>query len=411
MNNNENLRQTIIHGIYDVAYIWIEEFKTIFKDKGAMIFLFFLPLGYPLLYSLIYNPEVPREIPIAVIDNSRTTLSRQYCRMLDGTPQVNIVSYAANMDEAKALQASQQIFGIIELNKDFEKDIVRSKPVNVELYCEMFSLLYYRNILMATTDVTGAFNQYIQEQGIPGATEKQLSMSVSPVKSATISMFNPAGGFATFIMPGVLVLVIQQSLLLAIGLLAGTQREKNKNHHLIPLNRRYLGTLRIIFGKTLCFFPIAVIASFWTMVIVPQIFNFISLAHIIDIAVFMLPFILSSIFLGMTLSCLIRGRELPMLFYVFMSIPLIFLSGISWPWSAIPPFWQWFANLFPSTAAIQGFIQLNSCGATLEEVTPYLTSLWTLTFIYFITTFIVYRYQVKKVTDEIDVMLKDHHNH
>lgn len=90
------------------------------------------------------------------------------------------------------------------------------------------------------------------------------------------------------------------------------------------------------------------------MVIVPHIFNLPSLAHIIDLSVFMLPFILSSIFLGMTLSCLIRGRELPMLFFVFMSIPLLFMSGISWPWSAIPTFWQYVARLFPSTAAIQG---------------------------------------------------------
>lgn len=411
MTNKENLKDAIIHGFHDMAFIWIEEFKTIFRDKGAMIFLFLLPLGYPILYSLIYNPEVPRDIPVAVIDNSRTTLSRQYCRMLDGTPEVKVVSYAANMDEAKTLQAKQDIFGIIEIDRDFEKNIMRSEQVKVQLYCEMYSLLYYRNILMAGTNVTAAFNQYVQEQGLPGATEKQLSMSVSPVKSTCISMFNPAGGFATFIMPGVLVLVIQQSLMLAIGLLAGTQRDRNRNHHLIPMNRRYFGTLRVLFGKSLCFFPIAVLTSFWTMVIVPHIFNFVSMAHIIDLAVFMLPFILASIFLGMTLSGLIRGRELPMLFYVFMSIPLIFLSGISWPWTAIPPFWQGFARLFPSTPAIQGYVQLNSCGASLADVKPYLANLWIQTFCYFVTAFIVYRHQVKKITDEVDEKVDYIHTH
>ena len=409
--SKENLFQTIIHSIRDMAFIWKEEFKTIFKDKGAMIFLFLLPFGYPLLYALIYNPEVPRNIPITVIDNSRTALSREYCRMLDATPEVSIVQYSTDMDEAKELQAMQQAFAILKIDDDFEKRIMRSEQVSLQLYCEMYSLLYYRNILMAATGVTGAFNESLQEKGLPGATEKQLSMSISPVKSSTISMYNPTGGFASFIMPGVEVLVIQQALLLAIGLLAGTQRERNKNHHIIPYNRRYFGTLRIVFGKTFCFFPIAVVASFWTMVVVPHMFDFPALANIYDLAAFMLPFILSSIFLGMTLSCLIRGREMPMLFFVFMSIPLLFMSGISWPYSAIPEFWKIFGSLFPSTSAIQGFVQLNSCGATLKDVNPYLGDLWKATFIYFITAFVVYRYQVKKSMDEVAELVEKHHQH
>lgn len=397
----DSITGTIRQGFLDAAYIWKQEFKTIFKDAGAMIFLFLLPLGYPVIYGLIYNPETPREIPIVVVDDSHSVLSRKYCRMMDATSQVHIVSYAANMTEAKALTAEQKAFAILSFDRNFEKNIYRGEQANLMLYSDMNSLLFYRNVLVAGTDVTGAFNQLLQEEGLVGATLKQQSMAINPVKASAISLYNPAQGFASFIMPAVEVLVIQQSLLLAIGLLAGTQRERNRNHEIIPLNHHYFGTFRIVLGKALCFITITVISSFWTMVVVPEIFDFPRLGNILDLTLFITPFLLASIFLGMTLSCIIRGREIPMLFFVFMSIPLLFMSGITWPWSAIPKAWQYISMLFPSTFGIQGFVQINSCGATLNEVRHYYMVEWGLALFYFFTACAVYRYQLQKSMKKI----------
>ena len=399
--NTSTIWGTIRQGVLDAAYVWREEFRTIFHDFGAMLFLFMLPLGYPLVYALIYNPETPRNIPIAVVDDCRSELSRQYCRMIDATPQIAVASYAANMQEAEALLNERKVYGILSLDRNFERDIYRARQANVMLFCDMNSLLYYRNLLVGATDVTAAFNAQIQAKGLGGATVQQQSMALSPVKSASIALFNPAQGFAAFIMPAIEVLVIQQSILLALGLLAGTQRERNRNKKLIPDNRRYFGTYRVVLGKALCFITISILTTCWTMVIVPEIFRFPHLADRADLYMFLVPFVLASIFLGMTLSCLMRGREMPMLFYVFMSVPLMFMSGIAWPWSAIPAGWKIVGSLSPSTYAIQGFIQLNGCGASLHDVRFYYLFEWGLALVYFMTACAVYRYQVKISMDRI----------
>lgn len=396
MINTNTLGGTIRQGFLDAAYVWRQEFKSIFHDMGVMIFLFILPLGYPVLYGLIYNQQTVREIPVVVVDDCRSTLSREYCRMLDGTPQAHIVTYAANMDEAKALVASEKAFGVIYLDRDFEKNIYRGISSHISLYCQMNSLLYYRNLLSANTDVVAAFNADMQKKGLPGATLQQESMAIEPVKSSSISLYNPVSGFATFIMPAIEIMVIQQSLLLAIGMIAGTQRERDRSHHLVPYNRHYFGTFRIVLGKALCFLTISVLTSFWTMVAVPHIFGYQQLGAITDIFLFTLPFILASIFLGMTLSCIIRGREFPMLFFVFLSLPFLFISGISWPWASIPKGWQIVGSMIPSTYGIQGFVQISSCGATLDQVSFYYMWEWGLCVFYFITACLVYRYQLRK---------------
>ena len=83
-----------------------------------------------------------------------------------------------------------------------------------------------------------------------------------------------------------------------------------------------------------------------------------------------------------------------MLVYVFTSIPLLFISGISWPGAAVPSFWKVFSWLFPSTFGINGFVQINNMGATLQEVLPEYRALWIQAGVYFLTTCLVYRRQV-----------------
>ncbi|MDO5571548.1 MAG: ABC transporter permease [Bacteroidales bacterium] len=410
MINSNTVFGTIRQGVLDSAYIWKNEFKTIFKDGGVMIFLFLLPFGYPLIYGLIYNPETPHDLPIVIVDESRSVQSRKFARMLDATSEAKIVAYAANLDEAKKLLAEQKAYGIFCLDRDFERNIYRGEQANVSFYCMVNSLLYYRNLLTAGTNVTAAFNNVLAEEKLAGATLKQQSMAIGPVQSVSISMFNPLSGFATFIMPAIEMLVLQQSLLLAIGMLAGTQRERNRFHELIPFNHKYFGTFRVILGKAMCFLSISLLASLWTLYIVPVIFKFPRLGNFWEIQMFILPFLLASIFLGMTLSCIIRGREMPMLFYVFLSILLLFISGITWPWASIPTFWKIIGAIIPSTYGIQGFVQLNSTGASLTDVSFYYIVEWVLCFVYFISACLVYRYQLSKSIKMIDNIKENHDN-
>ena len=91
-------------GLADIYYIWRREYRAVFQDFGVMLFFFALPFVYPIVYAAVYNPEVVREVPMVVVDNARTPLSRELAREMDATPYAHIVSYCANMDEAKRMR-------------------------------------------------------------------------------------------------------------------------------------------------------------------------------------------------------------------------------------------------------------------------------------------------------------------
>ena len=97
-------------------------------------------------------------------------------------------------------------------------------------------------------------------------------------------------------------------------------------------------------------------------------------------------------FLAIAVSFLSREREAPFLIFVFTSVPLMFISGISWPKSAIPGYLLWLGKLFPSTFGIDGFVKINNAGATLSEVLPEYAGLWILAAVYLcLACFLYYR--------------------
>lgn len=387
-------KQRVVQGIYDMFYIWKQEFRTTFRDQGVLIFFILVPLVYPLIYAFIYTNETIREVPAVAVDNSRSSLSREYLRKVDATPDVNIVTYCADMEEAKLMMKDRKAYGVIYIPADFSDNIARGKQTQVSLYCDMSGLLYYKALLLANTNVSLAMNADIKVERAGNSTERQDEITAYPIEYEDVALYNPTNGFAAFLIPVVLMLIIQQTLLLGIGLSAGTAREHNQFRDLVPINRHYNGTLRIVMGKGLSYFMVYSLVSVYILCVVPWIFKLNRIAIPGELALFILPYLAACIFFSMTASIAIRNRETCMLLFVFTSVPLLFLSGISWPAAAIPPFWKYFSYIFPSTFGINGYVRINSMEATLNEVAFEYRALWLQAGFYFITACLVYRRQI-----------------
>lgn len=397
----KNIWHRISEAIKDMAFIWAKEMKMTVKDEGVLIFFILVPLLYPLLYSWIYNEEVVREVPVAVVDNSRSAESREFIRQCNASPDVDIAYYCKNLDEAREMIGRQKVHGVLYFPSDFAHNINRGTQAHVSVYCDMSLMLNYKAIYMTVQGVSSKMNSHIQIEHSTSFTERDEEITTKPLDFEEVQIFNSTGGYGNAILPGVLIIIIQQTLLLGIGLAAGTAREENRYGYLVPISRHYNGIFRIVGGKSLCYFMVYAVISAYLVLVVPRIFGFTIMGSPQALIGLLVPYILACIFFGMTISCLIRYRENVMLIVVFTSLIFLFMSGISWPRNNIPAFWQGVSWVFPSTFGVRGFLGISSMGGTLNDIKPEYEALWLQVIIYFLSTCLVYQIQINRVHDYV----------
>ena len=164
-------------------------------------------------------------------------------------------------------------------------------------------------MLTANTNVSLAMNADIKVERSANTTDRQDEITAYQIEYEDVALYNPTNGFAAFLIPAVLVLIIQQTLLLGIGLSAGTAREQNRFRDLVPINRHYNGTLRIVMGKGLSYFMVYSLVSVYILCVVPWLFSLNQIAIPGVLTLFTLPYLAACILFSMTASIANRNRE------------------------------------------------------------------------------------------------------
>ncbi len=396
------LLDTINKGLGKTADYYKDEMRIIMADAGAVLLFIVAMIAYPLFYSIGYNGEVLRNLPVAVVDLNHSNLSRQYSRMLDATEQINVICKPGSLKEAEQLFYDGKINGIVLIPEDFEKNILFGIQSNVTVYCDASYFLIYKQVYAGAIYSTGTLSAGVEIKKLlsQGSTLNQAYEQRDPLKTNIISLYNPAGGYGSFIMPGVLLIILQQTLLVGIGLLGATNREKiiYRNLKVQPMTRG--GSITAVLGKGLAYLTIYLFNTLFILVIIPKWFSYPDRSGFLPTLCLAVPYILSIIFLGIAISVLFRKRVHALLFMVFLSPIILFFSGLSWPSASLPPLLYKVAHIFPSTTMIPAYLRVRIMGAPLSSVAHEGTFLLIQMVVYFILACIAFKFTSKKLARE-----------
>lgn len=366
--------RTLLHDLLLTAY---DELRCIVRDQGVLTFAIIVPLLYPCLYAWMYNNECLHEVPAAVVDDSHSVQSRTFLRLIDAAPEVHLAAHCSTMAEARQLMQTGAVRGIVHVPASFGRDLWHGEQATVGLYCSMASMFYYKALMTAASFASLEANRDIQRAGYArGTTNRQEAVSLQSVRYHFEPMFNTQSGYGSFILPPVLMLILQQTLLIAIAMSMAGRREQG----FVELNANGAAT---VCGRSLPYLCWYLLMGIYAFTCVLPWFRFPALGSYWPLVLFLLLFLCAAVSMAQLLAHLVRGREDAILLFVFMSVPLLFLSGVSWPVVAMPPFWHYTSWLVPSTFGMQGFIRLSSMGADLSDVAFECKGLMMQTVVYF----------------------------
>ncbi len=382
--------------IGDTISVWWKEVREMSHDFGVLIFFLFLPICYPLIYYYVYSTEVAREIAVAVVDEDGSSLSRDFVRRLDASPEARVVARCSEMSEAQDLMARGEVYGVVRIPRSFLDDVRHGRQTKVGAYSDVSSLIYYKSILLPCSNIAQDMNRDIkvEDLGVTGLSSREVEVARMPIEYEHVMMFNPQGGYASFLMPPILMLILQQAMVLGLGMAMGRTRERNAGLAIYRGVGGYDNPMAVILGKILVVFPLFMFMALYMYV---AIINGLELPHVGSYwswVGMLVPYLLACSSFTIVCSCMIYRREDSLLIFVFMSVPLLFLSGISWPATSIPEVWKVVSWVFPSTFGLNAHVKIMSMGGDIATAGDEVICLWIQAVVYFVLACLLQRSQI-----------------
>ncbi len=362
------------------------EYRRMLLDDGVALILVGAAFIYATLYALVYAPELVRDIPIGVVDDAHTAQSRRLIRQLDAAPELYVAENPEGMAQARQQFFDRRIYGVVHIPADFGRDLTAGRQTVVSVYADAGYLLLYRQSYQAVASVVTTANvrssaARVAARGIPA---QQAQAVVRPVVYGGHDLYNPSLGYGSYVMPAVLVIIVQQTLLIGLGMLGGTMREKGiyRRCGRCAAGRTTRVAGRLLLARTIAAGSIHAATTAYLLTLHYRLFHYPLGGGGWTLVALVTPFLLASIMLGVALSTLFGRRETSLAVMLWSSIPVLMLSGVSFPSEAIPPLLRLFGHLLPSGAAVEAFIRVRSMGASLGEIGTQVVELWVLVLLY-----------------------------
>ncbi|MGK5027539.1 ABC transporter permease [Janthinobacterium sp. RB2R34] len=347
--------------------IWrsfLATWRAMLTDKGALTLLFVGGVLYSFFYPLPYTKEVVQRVPVAVVDQDRSSMSRQMTRFAMAHPALQVVAVTPELPAAQDLLWRRQVMGVLIIPEGLQTDVLAGRAAQAQVAGNGLYLMLNKVALNGLAEVVGTVSAGIELKRLAAATPSsyQVADQRSPITFDAVPLFNVKEGYGAYVVPGVATLIVQQTLLIGMTMLFGTWCQ-SKTFPLPgpPTAGGYMGMLLAFASVVLlncCYFFGFV---FWFQDY-PRGGNFGGLLLLLVL------FSLTVAAFGMLLAMQFRTRERGTQLMIATSMPVLFLAGLTWPVSSMPAPLQALRWLLPSTAGIQGFVALNQMGASMHDI-------------------------------------------
>ena len=300
----------------------IHEFKAILSSSSIMLVMVGGVFIYGLLYNYMYQPNLIRNAPVVIVDESHTSLSREFARLLSASPQVEIYRSVQDMEGAKDLMKTQDASGIVYIPEDFERRVGRGEQ---SIFLAMGNTSAFLNFAAIQEATAGAMveldgrHQADMVVFLPLPTLYAMSQA-QVINVVDTPLFNYTEGYGSYLIPGVLILIIFQTLMMVIGMISGGERHNKTILYYVKNGLGFKNIATILLSKTFTYGILYTIFAYFLIGLLPNIFSIPAIGNQWDVVMMLIPFFLASCFFGFTCSLVYKDSESPILMITFFSV-------------------------------------------------------------------------------------------
>ena len=361
--------------------IFKSELKEVFTDQGTILIMVGAIFLYGIFYMVPFSKQMLRDVPIAVVDLDNSSLSREFIRDLNSNEMIEISSRPISIEDAQEEYYQNKIRAYIVIPKDFEKDVLRGGNSFISAYEDSAFLIIYKQIATGLATTVSSLDAKIEVGSfMKKGLSKEQSINIKlPFDFVQLPLYNPIGSYQNYIYPLILVLILQQTMLLGVGMLGGTIKEKlrginiwSEDGKIVEVKQEKVSEfsdnpMEIVLGKSLAYVLIYFIYSLIYFLVFPA-FVVYDMTYNPSMFIILIPFLFAVAFLGQAMVYFYAERENSLFILIVTSVPMLFQPGFVWPKECIPMWLKCISYFIPTTPAMDGLTRINQMGASFYQV-------------------------------------------
>ncbi len=346
------------------------ELKKIIRDTNLLTLFIIAPILYPVLYGVIYLDKVETEVPVAVLNEDNSPLSRSLISSLDAHQNISITKYLSNEHEISEYIELDNGNAVVMIPDNFSKKIYNKEQTSVELFISPNRLLVAGDIGFPISELTNAFSakisaKLLETKGIPAARQTDLLL---PIKTNFVNLFNPYVTYGDLVLALLFTMIIVQ--ITVISCAASSAREwGNKWINTFSVTSN---PFTILSGKLFTILNIYLIASIFIFLVWVPLFDINIYSPSLILLIIMIIAISANTVFGLLIGTFFKRKVTVMLALGFTTYPFFFLSGVIWPSSQIPMALQYIGYILPSTPTLRSIYFAAQMGSNISVIINYL---------------------------------------
>jgi ABC-2 type transport system permease protein len=368
------------------------EISIISKDRNIFTIIILVPIFYTLMYGSLYWNKTENKLPVIVVDMDRTEFSKEFTKRLNSHQLVDVISVTGDLSEAKLEMDRMEVHGIVYIPVDAEKSLDSKKSITITSYLNTTRFLVSNDINKAVNEIATYYSYEKREIYLKstGYSSREAESLTEPVKADVRAMFNRTETYGDFLIPGIIALVLHQTLLL--GLSENIARERQNN--LILEYKSVSGNSSIValLGKSAFYFLMYFSYSLLFFTIAFTAFKINMLGSLTLLIVITSLMILSAVFLSILFSSFFKRKYVALIIMAFSTYPLFLITGYSLPLYTLPVPLQYLSNMFTITPYLNAYVRLTQLGAGFENIKSEILSMGVITFVLFVLALIRLKY-------------------
>lgn len=329
------------------------EFRLFFSNNVLRLLFIGAPILYGVLIGSVYQKGKITDLPVIVIDQDHSPMSAKFIDMLEESESIEVVEVLPSLFGAKDRAIDLESTVIVDIPKDFASGIQQNRLPEITLFVDASNTLTSNTALMAvnTVAMTMKAGVQIESQMKKGVPEYIASQNYEPFKTTIIKQSIRSGNYLYFMLPGVLLTVFQQVLLLGLALTFASEYESGTFTDLVEKMPNALGMLAVKIIPYMIM-SVGIILMYWGF---SKYYNMIIGGAFWPFALSTVVFILAVCGIGVLVSIVLPSQLKATEVLMVVATPSFILSGFTWPLSQMPVWVQTIADLIPLTHYLKIF--------------------------------------------------------